>query len=120
MLYLVCFQEPFHHARHYLGFIDTSKDRDPQKALESRLDYHRRGRGSKLLSAVTKAGIEFSVVRTWPTGDRTMERRLKGHSSTRLCPSCAGESAWNRGKDQMATDVAQEIEEIVSGVPRPV
>lgn len=114
------FERPFKHAKHYIGFVDTAGGRDPQRALETRLDYHRKGQGSKLLRAVSLAGISFEVVRTWPTGDRTMERRLKGHSSTRYCPSCSGERAWNRGRDPMAVEVAQEIESLVSGAPRPV
>lgn len=119
MLYLVHFAEPFHHAKHYLGFVETN-GRDAQVALDTRLAFHRKGRGSKLLRAVANAGIEFEVVRTWPTGDRNMERRLKGHSSTRLCPACEGESAWNRGKDRMVAEVTEEIERLVEGSTRPV
>lgn len=115
MIYLVHFEQPLAHARHYLGFVDTEKDRDPVKALESRLDYHRRGRGSKLLAAVARAGIPFDVVRTWPEGTRTQERKLKGHSSTRICPVCEGDLAWGRGRLDVERQVQAEIDSIVSG-----
>lgn len=93
MLYLVHFEEPYCHARHYLGFVEQDTD----MALETRLDYHRRGQGSRLLAVVTAAGIDWRVVRTWPGGTRSDERRLKGHSSTRYCPECRGEAALTRG-----------------------
>lgn len=96
MIYLVHFTVAYHHARHYLGFVDTAS-RDPEVALATRLDFHRRGQGSRLLRAVAQAGIEFEVVRTWNPADRNHERRLKGHSSTRLCPTCSGEGALRRG-----------------------
>ena len=96
MLYLVHFAEPYEHARHYLGFVDHV-GRDAEKALASRLDFHRKGQGSRLLAVVTAAGIEWEVVRTWPDGDRTTERRLKGHSSTRMCPVCNPEGAHRHG-----------------------
>lgn len=101
-MYLVCFDRPFRHARHYLGYVSTA-GRDPQEALESRLGYHRKGRGSRLLKAVTEAGIDWEVVRTWPEGSQTHERRLKGHSSTRLCPTCSGPAALGRGLDRTPT-----------------
>jgi hypothetical protein len=86
-LYLIHLAEPYHHARHYLGFVDTS--RHPlEGALESRLAFHRAGRGSRLLRAVSAAGIDWEVVRVWPDGTRSDERRLKGKASTRLCPTC--------------------------------
>jgi hypothetical protein len=86
-LYLIHFQQPYHHAQHYLGFVDTSRHA-LEEALESRLAYHRAGRGSRFLRAVNAAGIGWEVVRVWENGTRTDERRLKGRSSTRLCPTC--------------------------------
>jgi hypothetical protein len=59
--------------------------------------YHRTGKGSKLMRAVTLAGIDWEVVRVWKNGTRSDERRFKGHSSTRLCPVChAGWEAYGR------------------------
>lgn len=96
MIYLCCFERPYCHARHYLGFVDIAR-RDPETALATRIDFHRRGQGSRLLRAVTSAGIGFEVVRIWNPASRSHERRLKGHSSTRLCPVCSGEAALRRG-----------------------
>lgn len=86
-IYLLHFSEPYQHAQHYLGFVDTDRH-SFEEALESRLEFHRKGRGSRLLRAVSKAGIDWVVARTWKDGTRTDERRLKGRSNTRLCPIC--------------------------------
>lgn len=78
-VYLIHFDRPFKHARHYLGWASN---------LEARLDHHRRGTGANLLRHVRDAGIGWTVARTW-TGDRNRERQLKvqgGHS--RKCPLC--------------------------------
>ncbi len=81
MVYLLHFSEPYKHAQHYLGFT--------QDRLEQRLEYHQKGKGSKLLKVVIEFGISFQVVRIWENGDRNFERRLKnnGHLS-HYCPIC--------------------------------
>jgi predicted GIY-YIG superfamily endonuclease len=82
VVYLIHFQIPYRRARHYMGVTSD---------LAQRLEDHRRGAGSALMAAVTKAGIEWEVVRTWP-GDRKLERRMKRwKNSPRLCPVCRGE-----------------------------
>jgi hypothetical protein len=86
-IYLIHFDQPYEHASHYLGFVDTAAH-PLAEALPSRMNFHRTGRGNPLLKAVTDKGIPWSVVRVWETGTRTQERQLKGHSSTRLCPTC--------------------------------
>ncbi len=84
MVYLIHLETKYEHAQHYLGFVDGGEDR-----LKSRLEYHRKGSGSRFLRAVAKAGINFDVVRTWPDGDRNFERSLKNKKkSSRLCPTC--------------------------------
>ena len=81
IIYLICFDKPYHHARHYLGFTTD---------LQKRIDKHMSGEGSKLLRAVTEAGITWSVVKTWE-GDRNFERSLKNKKNTpKLCPRCGG------------------------------
>lgn len=81
IVYLIHFDAPYHHARHYLGFCEEGN-------LDSRMDTHLSGSGSKLLRAVTKAGITWRVVKTW-SGDRNFERALKNRkNSSRLCPCC--------------------------------
>lgn len=81
-IYLLHFERPFHHARHYLGWTEGAE-------VDRRLEEHRSGRGAKLTAAVSKAGIGFSVVRTW-SGTRHEERRLKRwkNAGRRVCPVC--------------------------------
>lgn len=81
-VYLIHFDEPFKHAEHYIGFVTK------QSNLSLRMDHHKNGRGARLMDAVSKAGIDWRVVRYWPKGDRTFERRLKGRSAKRYCPIC--------------------------------
>lgn len=84
MVYLIHFDQKLHHAQHYIGFVDH-----PAHSLESRLEYHKKGLGSKLLRAVGQKGIEFKVVRTWEEGDRNFERKLKNQkNASKLCPVC--------------------------------
>jgi predicted GIY-YIG superfamily endonuclease len=78
-VYLIHFDTPYQHARHYLGWTSN---------LNSRLVSHANGSGSRLMSVITKAGITWQLARTW-SGTRTRERQLKiqgGHS--RKCPLC--------------------------------
>lgn len=82
-VYLLHFDRPYHHARHYLGFTSD---------LETRLALHARPNGSshhRLMQVIHAAGIGFSVARVWPDGDRELERRLKRRKAgPRLCPLC--------------------------------
>lgn len=80
-VYLLHFERPFGHARHYMGWA---------MHLDSRLRHHEQGSGANLLRHVRNAGIGWTLARTWQ-GDRFLERRLKvqgGHS--RKCPMCKG------------------------------
>ena len=80
VIYLLHFERSYHHARHYLGYTDD---------LEGRLAGHRAGRGSPLVAAAVRDGIDFVLAATWP-GDRHHERRLHRYrnSPRRLCPIC--------------------------------
>lgn len=79
-VYLLHFDRPLAHARHYVGFTTN---------LEGRLGRHENGRGSRLVDAVLEAGIGYTVVRTWPGRDRHFERKLKKrHNTPQLCPIC--------------------------------
>lgn len=82
MVYLLHFDRPYKHARHYLGFAEN---------LERRLAEHRRadpGCYHRLMIVIHAAGIGFTLARTW-NGGRELERRLKRHGgATRLCPLC--------------------------------
>jgi hypothetical protein len=82
VVYLLCFDEPYHHARHYVGFCTS------YEGVESRLHYHECGKGSRLLAAVSKAGIKWSLVRLWK-GTRKDERKLhKRGNAIQYCPRC--------------------------------
>jgi len=81
MIYLIHFDKPYRHARHYLGFAGGK--------LETRLQRHKRGDGARLLQVLKQHGIEWSVVRVWPEGDRDLERKLKNKKNSKcLCPVC--------------------------------
>lgn len=77
--YLIHFERPYQHARHYLGWTTD---------LWRRLRRHRKGRGARLLQVIQEAGIGWRLVRVW-FGPRTIERALKRHGSgARHCPIC--------------------------------
>jgi hypothetical protein len=80
VVYLLHFQAPYRHARHYLGWTAN---------LERRLARHQAGHGSPLVAAVVGAGIAVELAATWP-GDRHDERRLhrRKNSPRQLCPIC--------------------------------
>jgi predicted GIY-YIG superfamily endonuclease len=79
VVYLIHFDEPFQHARHYLGYT---------KNLDTRLAAHRAGSGARLMKVISEQGISWQLARTW-RGNRTLERRLKNwHNSAQLCPIC--------------------------------
>ena len=82
MVYLIHFDRPLHHARHYLGYCADG-------TLEVRLIRHRAGRGARLLAVLRELGIGWQVVRVFD-GDRRFERRLKNRRNAwRLCPVCS-------------------------------
>lgn len=81
-IYLIHFDIPYKHARHYLGYTDN---------LVWRLHQHWIGHGARLLQVTHDAGITWRLARTWE-GDRYLERRLKNqHNAPRLCPICQAE-----------------------------
>ena len=81
-IYLLHFDRPLHHARHYLGWASD---------LEARLAVHGKADGSALMRAVAAAGIDWQLARTW-TGDRHRERQLKQRGKARMCPLCRAEA----------------------------
>ena len=83
IIYLLHFDQPYKHARHYMGWAMD------QEHLEARLDRHRRGKSKvALMRAVANARIGFRVARTWE-GTLDRERQLKKWKMTpRLCPLC--------------------------------
>lgn len=84
VVYLLHFDRPLAHAKHYLGMA---------RSLRRRLTKHQSGNGSKLMTAVAQAGIGWTLARVWRCdslkGAYELERKLKGRKSgVRLCPAC--------------------------------
>jgi hypothetical protein len=81
-VYLLQITEPYRHAKHYMGWTEN---------LSARLALHTEGRGARLVEVVIGHGIGFVLARTW-TGDRFLERKLKGRRmAPRYCPICRAE-----------------------------
>ena len=79
-IYLIHFDRPLHHARHYLGWTSN---------LQARLESHLDGNGARLMAAVGRAGVGWRLVRAW-SGDRARERKMKNQKNTprAFCPVC--------------------------------
>lgn len=78
VVYLLHFDRPYYHCRHYLGCTTN---------LERRLKEHQRG-DTPLFAALQREGIAFEVARIW-YGDWRWERQLKRRkNSPRYCPVC--------------------------------
>ena len=96
VVYLIHFDRPYQHARHYLG---TTND------LEFRLRQHMSGckyGGARLMEVIMQAGISWRVACTW-AGGRELEKRLKGwNNSGRLCPICKAERLAEHMLDTVA------------------
>jgi predicted GIY-YIG superfamily endonuclease len=84
-VYLLHFDRPFGHAKHYTGWAAD---------VDLRIGEHMDG-GVKSANIVRKAalaGIGFAVARIWPNKTRNDERSLKKQGgASRRCPICAME-----------------------------
>ncbi len=79
-VYLLHFDEPLAHARHYVGFAND---------LDARLACHRAGTGARLLAVLRDLGISWQLARVWDGADRKFERKLHNtHSTADYCPMC--------------------------------
>jgi predicted GIY-YIG superfamily endonuclease len=117
-VYIVHFDTPYKHARHYTGWATD---------LDARLEAHREGRGARLMEVIKEAGITWRLSRTWP-GTRDRERAIKNrHEAPRLCPECtpeprpvtAGRSAVpaGTGHQARAREAARPLPEPAGQVP---
>jgi predicted GIY-YIG superfamily endonuclease len=87
-VYLLHFDRPYGHARHYTGWTTD---------LTARLVEHAAGRGARLLAVVVAAGIGWQLARTWD-GTRALERRLKRwHGANKYCPLCRTRPSHRKG-----------------------
>jgi hypothetical protein len=84
VVYLLHFERPYKHARHYLGWTIDLNARLARHRGETEKD----GRGSRLVEVVLAAGIGVELVRTW-NGDRNFERHVKGRGLAAYCPFCS-------------------------------
>lgn len=79
IVYLIHFDTPYKHAKHYLGWTMD---------LNSRLVAHANGQGANLMRVVFEAGISWQLARVW-SGTRYRERQLKNQGgASRRCPLC--------------------------------
>jgi predicted GIY-YIG superfamily endonuclease len=79
-VYLLHFDTPLKHARHYTGWSAN---------LSLRLAEHASGHGARLTEVVAGLGIGWTLARTWPNVTRSYERRLKNQGgASRRCPLC--------------------------------
>jgi predicted GIY-YIG superfamily endonuclease len=108
--YLLHFDEPFRHARHYTGWT---------RDLPARLEEHRRGQGARLMQAVRAAGIRFTLARIWEGTTRDREDSLKHRGSARrFCPKCGvspGSPRLESDRRQMAGILRAEVPAQVPG-----
>lgn len=100
-VYLLHFDTPYHHAKHYVGFT--------KRRLGIRLGEHCRGNGSALTTAATAAGITMRLARAWYNVDQAREKTIKCRGETpRLCPICnplsAGRLATTYGETKCYTN----------------
>ena len=80
-IYLLHFDRPFGHARHYTGWTGD---------LPGRLRDHKNGQGSNLCRKAAAAGVGWTLVSVVP-GDKNEERRLKNlGGAAKRCPVCQG------------------------------
>jgi hypothetical protein len=103
-VYLIHLTEPYKHARHYIGYAETTiaqrikEHREtncvPPMPWAGEKYWYRYGHGSKFLGVLNYKKIEWCLARVWEGQDKTFERRLKENHSSELCPLCSGEDAY--------------------------
>ncbi len=88
LVYLLHFDRPYRHAKHYTGFTHD---------LHARIADHITGDGARLLQVIQHHGIGWTLARTWP-GTRVTERALKNQGgASRRCPLCGIQPRTNPG-----------------------
>ncbi len=88
-LYLLHFEPRYRHAGHYLGW-------SPDIARRCREHLSGDGKASPLVRAALSTG-RVGLVRVWPEGSRSLERRLKRQGGlSRHCPVCRSTGSYHR------------------------
>lgn len=79
-VYLIHFETPYKHAKHYLGFATD---------IYRRLNKHKSGTGARLMQVIQQEGIEWQLARVWKDATRNDERKMKNAGGgARYCPIC--------------------------------
>jgi hypothetical protein len=104
-VYLLHFDRPYRHARHYLGY-----SRDLQ-TMHERIDAHYNatpgdGKSHRLMQVIREAGISFTLARVWPEGTREDERRMKQRGHARRCPLCREMTPHQEAQNDRVSDDA--------------
>ncbi len=73
-VYIIKLSRPMCHARYYVGYSVN---------VQSRLYYHRIGKGCHFTRAMYEKHISFEVIAFIPSGTRTTERRIKNYKDTK-------------------------------------
>lgn len=105
-VYLIHFDVPYEHAKHYIGYTPYS--------VESRFEKHKAGKGARLLQVLNEKGIDYKIAKVWENEDRNFERRLKNQKNApRLCPICSpqyeGKYMASLTKARALTKIALEM-----------
>lgn len=94
MIYILHFDTPLHHARHYVGYCADG-------TLNERLARHRAGHGSRLMAALEEAGIGYTIALTHPaiggSSARSSEPRTR-HDSVRYVAHSTSRAGCTRAK----------------------
>lgn len=84
-VYVIHFDEPYKHAKHYTGYAENDVD--------ERIIKHDAGKGANLMRVVTEAGIGFKIAKVYYNVDRKFERRLKNRGgASKHCPICIAQA----------------------------
>ncbi|WP_458686402.1 hypothetical protein [Nocardia tengchongensis] len=99
-VYLLHFDRPYRHARHYTGWTSD---------LDNRLAEHRAERGARLLEVLRDNGIGWELARTWD-GTRARERQLKREGgASRRCPKCGVQPRGIRDAAELAVQARRDL-----------
>lgn len=78
-VYILHFDQPVRHARHYRGWASN---------LEARLGHHADGTGAKLTALAVSLGIGWTLALAIP-GDKNLERMMHNvGGAAKICPVC--------------------------------
>jgi predicted GIY-YIG superfamily endonuclease len=98
--YLLHFDRPYKHARHYIGSADK---------LQPRMSEHLRGKGSRLIQVIQACGIAWQLVAVWK-GGRQFERGLKNRKdATQICPLCIVDRRKRKAQSKRSRQASRKL-----------